>query len=223
MPTPRRDFLGWLGATSLLAAAPLSLRAQDPEGLHPAPVDDKWDLGWVERVEKGKFRAVFDSPDLNDGDALFRAIVWCDQYAEVYGTPRADMSPVVVFRHRAIPLIMGDEYWKRFNIGKERKVTTPEGKKWAESNPILGAQPDSTGALAKYSLRKFIADGGTVLACNFAFAMVVGRYQKEDKLDSAAARQAALGAMVPGIILQPSGIFAVLRAQEAGCKYILAS
>ena len=201
----------------------MSARASESGERHPAPVDDKFDLTWPDRIERAKFRAVFDSPEINDGSALFRAIVWCDQYKEMYGTPRADMAPVIVFRHRAIPLIMGDDYWKRFNIGKERKVTTPEGKKWAESNPILGAQPDSTGAYEKYSLRKFLEDGGTVLACNFAFAMVVGRFQKEDKLDSAAARQAALAQMVPGVILQPSGIFGVLRAQEAGCKYILAS
>ena len=189
---------------------------------HPAPLDDKWDLSWVEKVERAKFRAVFDSPEISDGDALFRAIVWCEQYKEVYGTARTEMAPVLVLRHRGIPLIMGDDYWKRFKIGKEKKVLTPEGKKWAESNPILGA-PADTGDAGKYSLRRFLADGGTVLACNFAFAMVVGNYEKEDKLDSTAARQAALAGAVPGVILQPSGIFAVLRAQEAGCKYIMAS
>lgn len=29
--------------------------------------------------------------------------------------------------------------------------------------------------------------------------------------------------MVPGVILQPSGIFAVLRAQQAGALYVRAS
>lgn len=223
MRTPRRDFLSWLGATSLLAAAPLRSHASESGEPHPAPLDGKFDVTWPDRVEKAKFRAVFDSPELNDGGALFRAIVWTDQYNEMYGTPRADMAPVIVFRHLAIPLIMGDDYWKRFKIGKERKVTTPEGKKWAEANPIFDAPPDSAGNAAKYTLRKFIADGGIVLACNFAFGMVVGRYQEEDKIDSITARQEALAHMVPGVILQPSGIFAVLRAQEAGCKYILAS
>jgi intracellular sulfur oxidation DsrE/DsrF family protein len=33
----------------------------------------------------------------------------------------------------------------------------------------------------------------------------------------------ALHHVVPGVILQPSGVFGVLRAQEAGCNYILAS
>lgn len=29
--------------------------------------------------------------------------------------------------------------------------------------------------------------------------------------------------MIPGVILQPNGIFAVLRAQEAGCHFAAAS
>jgi hypothetical protein len=223
LPNNRRDFLAGLASTSLLAAAPFAARGDGAPAVHPAALDDKWDLSWVEKVERAKFRAVFDSPDISDGDALFRAIVWCEQYKEVYGTPRGDMAPVIVFRHQGISLMMGSDYWKRFKIGKEKKVLTPEGKKWAEANPIIASPSDTSADAAKYSLGKFLADGGTVLACNFAFGMVVGRYEKEDKLDSTAARQAAMAASVPGVILQPSGIFAVLRAQEAGCKYIMAS
>jgi hypothetical protein len=222
VPKNRRDFLTDVASASLLGAVPFAARGDHAPSAHPASRDDKWDLSWAEKVERAKFRAVFDSPDLSDGDALFRAIVWCEQYKEVYGTPRADMAAVIVFRHRGIPLIMGDDYWKRFKIGKEKKVLTPEGKKWAEANPIIAA-PADTGDAGKYSLNRFLADGGIVLACNFAFGMVVGTYAKEDKLDSTAARQAALTAMVPGVILQPSGIFAVLRAQETGAKYIIAS
>jgi intracellular sulfur oxidation DsrE/DsrF family protein len=33
----------------------------------------------------------------------------------------------------------------------------------------------------------------------------------------------ALKHLLPGVTLQPSGVFAVLRAQEAGCQYLLAS
>ena len=223
MTTRRRDFLGWLGGTSLLGAlgAPVSKRADAPA--HPAPLDGTWDLSWADRVEKAKFRAVFDSPDLSDGDALFRAVVWCQEYKEVYGTPRTEMAPVIVFRHRGVSLAMGDEYWKRFQIGKEKKILTPEGKKWAESNPITEPVTDASVEMDDYNITDFIAQGGTVLVCNLAFAMVVQRYKEALKLDSAAAREAAIKGLIPGVILQPSGIFAVLRAQEAGCKYIMAS
>jgi hypothetical protein len=45
---------------------------------------------------QGKFRAVFDSPEISEGAALFRAMAWCDEYESVYGTPRSEMSPVLV-------------------------------------------------------------------------------------------------------------------------------
>ena len=38
-----------------------------------------------------------------------------------------------------------------------------------------------------------------------------------------AARKQAIAALVPGVVLQPSGVFAALRAQEAGCVYLRAS
>ena len=45
---------------------------------------------------------------------------------------------------------------------------------------------------------------------------------KEDWTD-AVAEAKARDHVIPGVILQPSGVFAVLRAQELGCGYILAS
>ena len=37
------------------------------------------------------------------------------------------------------------------------------------------------------------------------------------------ARKQAIGYLVPGVILQPSGVFAAIRAQEAGATYLRAS
>ena len=225
MSTQRRDFLGWLGGTSLFAlgAAPVSPgdRSLFPAP-HPMPVDDKFDVSWADKVQ-GKFRAVFDSPEISEGAALFRAMIWCDEYKSVYGTARTEMSPVLVVRHEAIHLAMDDEYWKRFKIGKEVKLKTPEGKKWAEANPIRVSPPGTPEKFARYNLETFMREGGIVLACGLAFSDVVGKFKEADTLDDASAHQRAVENMVPGVILQPSGVFAVLRAQEAGCKYMMAS
>ena len=225
MNSRRRDFLGLLGGSSLAAFAAPSMFAQPrfrATDSHPAPLDDTFDLSWADRVT-GKFRAVFDSPEISEGAGLFRSIVWCDEYKAAYGTARSEMSPVLVIRHEAIELAMNDEYWKRFRIGKEAKLKTPEGKKWAEANPVGVPTPGAPAKFARYNIVNFIEDGGTVLACNLAIGDVVDRFKKEDKLDAAGARKSAIEQLIPGVILQPSGVFAVLRAQEAGCHYILAS
>jgi len=49
---------------------------------------------------------------------------------------------------------------------------------------------------------------------------VVGLVQKQDKLDASAARAKAMSMLVPGVIMQPSGIFADVMAQEAGCVFV---
>jgi hypothetical protein len=225
MSTPRRDFLGWLGASTVLAAAGSPLRATPrPATPGPAlPVSSDWDMSWVDRL-KGKHRAVFDSPAVSEGDALFRAVMWRNQNKEVYGTDPADMSAVIVIRHVAIPLAMNDAYWEKYRIGKDVKLKDPKTNKWTTVNPIRVTPPDTPPRWADFSLERFMAQGGTVLACNLAFGEVVSRVRKEEKLktrDEAVARAKEM--LIPGIILQPSGVFAVLRAQEAGCSYIMAS
>lgn len=225
MTTPRRRFLGWLGGTSVLGAAWPSLsHALEPRreaNAHPRPVADTWDMSWTERVG-GRYRAVFDSPEPADGAALFRAVAWCDMYKDVYGAERTEMSPVVVFRHRAVPLIMSNAYWERYEVGKHHKLKDGKGK-WAKANPVSTGGAELSANAAKYRLETFLAGGGVVLACNWAFGQLVSTVREKEKLDQAAARAKALELMIPGVILQPNGIFAALRAQEAGCHYILAS
>ncbi|MEP6591914.1 MAG: hypothetical protein ABJC19_12105 [Gemmatimonadota bacterium] len=221
MSTPRRDFLGWLGASALLGATPATLLASAPAGA-PRAIADDFDMSWTDRVT-GKHKAVFDSPEVSEGAALYRAVFWRDQYKSVYGTDPAIMNPIVVFRHAAISLVMSDAYWERFEIGKETKMRDAKGKKWSKVNPIRAPAEGAPASAAKYTLQGFMASGGIVLACNLAFGEVVGTYAKADKLKRDEARKAALAQLVPGVILQPSGIFAALRAQEAGCGYILGS
>ncbi|HYW31875.1 MAG TPA: hypothetical protein VE869_10245, partial [Gemmatimonas sp.] len=106
MSTPRRRFLGWLGSASLLGAAgrpsiaPLVRQESlpgDADG-HAVPLAATYDMSWTNRVT-GKYKAVFDSPEIASAAALARAVAWCEMYKEVYGAERTEMSPVVVLRH----------------------------------------------------------------------------------------------------------------------------
>lgn len=224
MSTPRRDFLGWLGGSALFASAGVPLGAHSPaSGGTLVPIALDFDMTWVERVQ-GSHRAVFDSPGISEGAALFRATIWKRQYKNVYGTDPADMTAVLVLRHEAIVLAMDDAFWAEFEIGKENKLKDADGKKWAKSNPILSVPADTPPQWADFTLAKFQQNGGIVLACNVAFGDVVGRYKEKGKLSTnEEARKVALTHLAPGVILQPSGVFGALRAQEAGCHYIIAS
>ncbi|MEP6835043.1 MAG: hypothetical protein ABJB74_16775 [Gemmatimonas sp.] len=221
MSNSRRDFLSWLGLSSVLSAATSVISPSSAEAQTAKPVDDKWDMSWTDKVA-GKYKATFDSPDVSEGAGLFRACIWRNQHKDVYGTVRTDASAVLVLRHEAIELIMNDEYWARFNVGKSLKLKDDKNK-WTKTNPIRVAPPGATGPAAEYNLSTFMETGGIVLACNMAFSSVVANYQKADKSTRPDAVKAAKAHIIPGIILQPSGIFAVLRAQEIGCNYVVAS
>ncbi len=212
--TDRRRFLGLFGATALLA----TLDTQDARAESPRPISADWDMSWVDRLV-GRKVGVFDSPELSEGAALFRAVMWRKQMAEVYGTAVSEMAPVVVIRHSAIALVMDDSFWDRYEAGKEHKLKDPDTGKWARRNPLL---PPAGTPPAEYTLPGFMATGGIVLACDLAFRACVSTVAKKEKLDQEAARSRALQMLVPGVIMQPSGFFAALKAQESGGGYILA-
>jgi len=233
MPSTRREFIGSIAATSVLAALPSNLSASLPIPLrdgertamaaYSAADEPKWDLTWVDRL-RGKSRAVFDSPNVGEGGALFRAILWREQCEKVLGVPRADLTPVVVIRHEAIPLVMNDAFWDHLGTGKDLKWKDEKTGKWSKKNPLSGSSSaDATGAFKDYNIPAFIANGGIVLACNLAFGEIIAQFADKDKVAKDEATTRAKAHLIPGVILQPSGFFAVLKAQDEGCKYMLGS
>ena len=179
-------------------------------------------MSWTARVT-GRHKAVFDSPEMSGGAALARAVSWFEQYKEVYGVERSAMTGVLVLRHAGFQMAMNDAFWERFEVGKERKIRDEKGKKWAKVNPAGAAAAAADPSNAKYTVPAFIADGGIVLACGWTFNGAVQKFVQADKVSREEARARAMAHLIPGIILQPNGIFAALRAQEAGCAYINAS
>ena len=222
MPLSRRHFLGALGVGAASAVAGPPLEAASPNAHRLEPIAADWDVSWVDRVT-GKFRAVFDSPEISEGDGMFRAIIWRDHHKAVYGTPIAELSSVLVIRHTAIAMVMNDGFWARYKLGKSEKIKDPETKKWSVVNPYRVAPPETPPQWAGFSLEAFMQSGGIVLGCNLAFRVMVAMVAEAGKLKGEAARTKTLEYLIPGVILQPSGVFAVMRAQQAGCHYMLAS
>lgn len=216
MRTDRREFLG-----TMLAAVP-AVQAATPSAAAPKAT---WDTSWTGRLATRRHRAVFDSPEVSMGLALARTQVWFANYAEIYGTRKAAMGAIVVLRHNGIWLAMDDEFWSRFKVGALVRIDDPATKQPISRNPFLGANiiPEMPSAVMDRVLLNTIQDAVAVLACNLAFQDVVDRVKQEAGLGEAPARALALEHLVKGIILQPSGVFAVTRAQEAGCQYIVAS
>ena len=221
MAADRREFLGSMLGVGMVSLVGKTGRRED--GRKSSHLPSPWDVSWTDRIT-GKHRAVFDSVEISAGLGLLRALIWMKDYGEVYGATRDELSAVVVLRHNAIWLVMDDEFWGHHKIGALTKITDSKTNRPIERNPVIGANPFGLPpALADDGLKRVLASG-TVLACNLAFTLdVVEKVKADSKLDDAKAREMALKHVVPGVILQPSGVFATLRAQEAGCQYLLAT
>ena len=206
----RRNFLGILGAG---AAAPL-LPAPFPSNDELRPISAEYDMSWVDQVAK-PHKVVFDAPEVSDGGALWRSVMLRAEYNEVYGTFADQIASVLVIRHLGIVMGMDHSFWADGKIG-ERTETKSRGE-FATRNPVGPVAEDAREGSERYTIPGFIADGGIVLGCGLAFNnMVVSRYRGEG-ISREEAREEALKHLLPGVILQPSGFFAVIRAQQAGC------
>ena len=234
MSTDRRAFLhrAVLGAASL-GALPAALSASPAPANGAVPVgrdvpdmtlaDPEWDVSWTKKVS-GKHKALFDVPDISGGAGVFRAGLWARHYADVFKLPLSDLSSVIVIRHDAIGLAMTQTFWDEYKVGKRNKVKDGDGKKTTK-NPVLallepGKEPKG---FEVHMLEQQIARGVIVLACNMAFSGCVAAVMQQDKVKQPEARAKAISMLVPGVILQPSGIFGVVLAQQTGCVFVAAA
>ena len=229
MNSDRRDFVQRLAVGAMAFGAlphPVSLdAARRVVGDVNAPTPPDWDLTWVRKVI-GKHRTVFDVPEVDSGYGVWRASIFPKQYMEVLGAKPADITSVLVLRHNGIALAMQQSFWDKYKIGELKKATHPITQQGTTRNPALLASTRAEDSLPAdfdaLALPRFLERGGIALACNLALQDCI-ELIKKDGVSEDDARKQAIAALVPGVVLQPSGVFAVIRAQEAGCNYIRAS
>lgn len=242
MSTDRRRFLSRLTLGGLaMGTLPSALHAEGSAGSRAggaAPHSDallelrerlrqpevrEYDTTWTQRLT-GKHKAVFDVPEIEGGSGVWRAGLWRQHCTDVLKATAADLSPVLVIRHAAIPLVMNQAFWDEYEIGTKREVKDPMTDEPTTKNPVL-TDPDATDAPAMFkdiTLDAQMKSGTVVIGCDMAFGQMVSMVRRKHSVDSAEARRRALGMMLPGVVLQPNGIFGVTLAQEYGCSFVAA-
>jgi hypothetical protein len=227
----RREFLGQLataavaiagtacaGATAQSAPAPAAPVPATPgptNGATPAP--RRWSDVWVSRIT-GKHKAVFDAPEIADGAVISNAWVWMKGFKDVYGVADSDLSPVLVIRHAAIAMAFDDEMWAKYEIGKHEKIKDFVTSKWATRNPYY--KPTPSEKTNEFTLEALEKRGAILMACDLAAGGFSGRIARRTKQPPRTVREEMNAHLLTGLTLAPSGIFATMRAQEAGCAFM---
>lgn len=201
----RRNFLSDLavGATGAVALTALtSDLAEAAEVVPAASAAAEWDLTWIDRLT-GKYRTVFDAPEINEGMVFTNASVFQMGFKEVYNATDADMQAVIVLRHRGVVMAFNDAMWEKYGIGEEYKVANAEKK-----NPWTNEMASLKGR------------GAMFLACNLAASRRAREFAAKMKLDPEEVKKDLYANFIPGVIVQTSGVFATIRAQQAGCSFM---
>lgn len=223
----RREFLAHVATAAAVLAGTACTTPLGAAGLksassggasRTAPFDDNW----TRRVTAAKHKAVFDSPAVDDGLALTHATFFMQGYREQLGAGGDDVVPVVVLRHAGTVIAMNDFLWEKYALGERAKVKDPITGKDALRNPFLHVSKDDKDPLVspEASLEGLIASGAVLLVCNKAAMRYAGQMAQKFNRDPEEVRAEIRANIVPGVMLQPSGIYATLRAQDAGCAFI---
>ena len=223
----RREFLGQIagGAAALAGlsiASPLAA-AEAAFSLPPQPpLTGEFNDSWTSKLEGKKLRTVFDAPEINSALALHQANAVMNNYRDVVGIPEKDLGLVVVIRHRAIPMAFNDVIWEKYEAGVDLKMKDPATGEPAKRNPFLNATKGDKYALVDptTSLMSLYDRGVIYLGCNNAamgWAYMLAKKAGTKVEDVRAELKANL---IPGMTLLPTGIFAVVRAQNVGCSYM---
>jgi intracellular sulfur oxidation DsrE/DsrF family protein len=213
--TQRREFLAKLGVMA-------SAMALDADELRAAtsPDDSPWDTSWIDRLASAQFRAVFNASDIGEGTVLSHALVFFDHFHELHGTTDDQTCPVIVFRRLGTQMAFNDHLWNRYEIGAERSVEDAATGAPAKRNIFWRAADGASPAAGSSKLQTLMQRGLISLVCDISVRGWSGRMAERTNQDAGAVRDEVLANLIPGAILVPSGIYALIRAQNAGAAYM---
>ncbi len=210
--THRRGFLTRLaGAVGLAAIAPSRLLAEAT-----APSQDPQFEAWLNRIH-GTHRIVFDAPAANGGMAVIWPRVYLMTMNATYKTTDAQDSTVVILRHEAAPLALGDAMWAKYKFGEQLKVD--DNGQPATRNmfaTITGLPLPALGVV------EVLKTGTLIGVCDVALSVLSGAIAGKTGGNANDVKKELIANVYPGIQVVPSGVMAVGRAQEKGCNYCFA-
>jgi len=214
--THRRSFLGGMaaGAAALVVGRLSTAGAEILASSESRVLDDAW-IGKI----KGKYRQVFDATAPNEGWGAAFPLNFIDSTKEALKVTDADITGITVFRHFAMPLMLNDATWAKYKIGAMLKVNDPKTNAPAVKNIFRDNIPLRPGLTYEQEMAK----GVIFVACNMALTVISGMAAPGAGVTAEQAKKDFTAGIIPGVYLAASGVYAVNRAQQAGCTYCFAA
>lgn len=215
-PSNRRSFVARMAAlVGTAALVPSSAAHALDAAIAPSAAPGDEAEAWLAALTR-KHRQLFHSHD-KWRNGMSYAKRWVELYDKEYGVPARDLNAVLAMHGKTGTATFNDAAWDKYEIGKLFDVTDPTTKAPARRNIFL----DDDVAEDDAGLRSTMAAGVTVLSCRTALRGFAKWMAASKKYGSADEIERDLTAsLVPGVILVPTMIVALGRAQEHGCAYV---
>ncbi len=218
--TDRREFLGSLAISA--AAIGMATLASPALAASPEVLQEDAELEkWFAKL-KGKHKMVFDATQPH---SLY-PFAWPRVFLltnGMTGTPEKDCGALVVLRHDAIGYAFEDRIWEKYKFGETFKADDPATSARAIRNPFGKPKVDEYKApglgTILIGINELQASGVMFCVCNMAITVYSSALGQAMNMDPAEVKKEWLSALLPGIQVVPSGVWALGRAQERGCGY----
>lgn len=220
----RRGFLGTISAGAMTVGLsmlkPLKVVAEkSSEFSLPEGDPDKW----FNQI-KGKHRMMFDVKETFANPIL--PFLWPRVFLMTNnstGTPDKDCGVVVVLRHEGIPYAFNSDLWDKYKFGEVFKINAPGTSTPQTKNPFWKPAPGTfmmpDGSELALGINQLQDNGVMICVCNAATKVFSAVTAAQMKKPADEVYKEWIAAVLPGIEVVPSGVWAVGRAQEHGCAY----
>ncbi len=230
----RRDFVSSLAVGSFAAAAMVPRRSSPPasEGpsrasTQPPPVqlpppkdDGPWDMSWLDRVDRAKYKLMFDIGAYLNGTGLYYAKNYLNGMRDGWGVEAPKVLPLLGVSGDAYPLVFGDAVWEKYHYGVSSKTNDSRTGQPAIRN--VWWQPRAGESMAEFGVDVLQARGCQMLLCNNVFRGVIRRAMQETSRPYAEVRAELKAGLLPGVIVVPAMVAAMAMSQAHGAAYVFA-
>ncbi|MFN8572941.1 MAG: hypothetical protein U0132_12910 [Gemmatimonadaceae bacterium] len=216
---PRRGFLARLTGAIAAVAAGSATTPRSAFAESPVVADDRW----LQAIH-GDHRQYFDAVSVAGGFPLVYALSWANTMKATYNLTNDQLCAVIGLRHMGIAPAFNDAIWEKYKLGQFFKVDDPKTKQPSTRNIFNSTAPGDL-RFPGSDVGSQMKNGAVVVACNLATTVLSGIAANAAGLSMApeAAYKEWAAGLVPGVMLVPSGVLAVHRAQAVGkCTYCAA-
>ena len=169
--------------------------------------------GWIRRLTGGD-RMLFDSPDPNDARMLLLMRHTFNTYQLDYDAADADVSVVGTFYGNTTFFGLDDSAWNTYRLGEVQGLEpAPTRNPW-RADPFVNGQFVPTASIETLQGR-----GATFLLCRAALLNKAGKIAARIGANAEMVYDDLAKRILPGVVLVPSVIVAIQRAQKAGISY----